>query len=121
MGDLTPRPYVWRQVEDHRGDRRARGDLAHSHASGVVGAVDTSRAGAAVRTVSRGLIRKPGLVLARADGWARLALVPGCGLRQSGRCEGQDLAETSGALVNFHAVDGSPVGRIECRLVKNAV
>jgi len=38
--------------------------------------------GAAVRTVSRGLIRKSGMVLARADGAARLAFVQVRGLME---------------------------------------
>jgi hypothetical protein len=42
---------------------------------GVVGATAAARAGAARGTISGGLIRKPGLVLAGADGTARLALV----------------------------------------------
>jgi len=63
------------------------------------------------KSVSGGLILERGLVLARADGWDRLALVPACGLRESGGCEGQDSAENSGACVNGHAVDPSPGGR----------
>ena len=67
-------------------------------------------AGAAVRSVSGRLILEFGLVLARADGWTRLVLVPGCGSREIGRCEGQDSAEDNGACVNCHAVDDSPGG-----------
>lgn len=40
---------------------------------------------------------------ARADGWARLARVLACELRELGRCEGQDSGENSGACVNLHA------------------
>ena len=48
---------VRRQPKDHRGDRRAGADRAHSHASGLVGANPTASAGAALRSVSGGLIR----------------------------------------------------------------
>jgi hypothetical protein len=34
---------------------------------------------------------------------------------------GKIFGGDSGACVNCHAVDGSPVARIECRLVKNGV
>ena len=44
---------------------------------------------AARRTISGGLIRKPGLVLAGANGTARLALVQARGVGKIGRCEAQ--------------------------------
>jgi hypothetical protein len=78
------------QAQDR--DRRARGDWAHSHASGDVGtaAADTS---AARRSVSGGLIRKPGLVLDSADGWPRLALAGACGSEVSGQCGGETFED----------------------------
>jgi hypothetical protein len=59
---------VWRQAQDHRCDRIAGGDRAHSHALGVVGSTTAADAGAARRTVSGSLIVGFGPVLPSADG-----------------------------------------------------
>ena len=75
-------------------------------ASGIVGSTAASCAGAAVRYVSGGLIRKPGLVLARADGSA--CACAGVRIEENRTLRGQNFWETSGAQANFHAVDGSP-------------
>ena len=75
------------------------------HAPGIVGSTAASRAGAARRYFSGGLILERGRVLATAAGRARLALAPACGLSEIGRSQGQDSRENSGACVNCHADD----------------
>ena len=82
---------------------RRRGVHAHPHASGIGCAIAATHAGAALRTVSGGLIRGRAAFLVSADGWARCALVPECELRDIRRCEGQDCAENSGACVHCRA------------------
>jgi hypothetical protein len=67
--------------------------LTHPGCVGSTAAADT---GAARRSLSGGLIRKPGLVLAGADGWAQLARVQARGFGEIGSCEGQDSAGNSG-------------------------
>jgi len=68
----------------------------HPYTPGVVRPAATARAGAARGTISGGLIRKPGLVLAGADGTARLALVQARGVGKIGRCEAQIPGKTAG-------------------------
>lgn len=61
--------------------------------------IDDTRA--ARRSVSGGLILEFGLVLASADGWARLALVPARGLRKIERYDRERFRGNSGVSVSF--------------------
>jgi hypothetical protein len=63
----------------------------------TVHAAPATHTGAAARSVSGGLILEGGRVLARAGEKARRAFAPACGLRETGRSEGQDSGENSAA------------------------
>jgi hypothetical protein len=89
---------VWRQAENHRCDRRARGDRAHPHTLGVVGAAATSLAGAAAGVHPCGLSREAQPRFStRADDPARPAVARRTQIASkscnSGRCRFQKIVE----------------------------
>jgi len=65
-------------------------------------------AGAARRSLSGGLIRKPGLVLAEPMDGLGLHACRRADFGEIGRSEGQDSGVNSGVCVNCHVVDASP-------------
>ena len=95
----------WRKRAVGRRGRKA----ATTRRRGVRAAAAT-HTGAAGGSVSGGLILERGPVLARADGRARLAVVPACALRKIGRSKGRNSAENSAACMNCHAIDDAPRG-----------
>ncbi len=102
----TPFPPPAGRLNRPSSHRRAGGDRAHSHASGVVGAAATTDPGAARGTISGGLILEGGLVLRGPMGELGLRACGRADLGEIGHCERQHFGENSGARVNCHAVDG---------------